>query len=50
MIDEERLNNFVKMIASMAYAEARTQDMKEMLDDYIDNGILKAEVEDGNDD
>ena len=48
MIDEERLNNFVKIIASLVYAEARTDDAKEILDDYIDNGIL-TEGEDEND-
>ena len=50
MIDEERLNNFVKIIASLVYAEARTDDAKEILDDYIDNGILQSEEEDENDD
>lgn len=50
MIDEERLNDFVKIIATMVYGEATTRDMKEILDDYADNGILKTEVDNGEDD
>lgn len=50
VIDKERLNHFVKMVAILAYAaESTTQDLKDIFVDYIDNGILK-EVEDGNDD
>lgn len=43
MIDEERLNIFVELIATIIPRQNLSQDTIEMLDDFADNGILKKE-------
>ena len=43
MIDEERLNIFVELMATIISRQDLSQDTLEMLDDFADNGILKEE-------
>ena len=43
MIDEERLNLFVEMVADMLIRSDMTIHTREWLEDFSDNGILVEE-------